>query len=411
MSAFRFITPGKHLVRCAGIAIIAGVTAFATAQTPILDIPNPVPHYGANFGRNLMVTDDGMIMTGAWHAPVNGVEHIGIAYMFNSQTGEIVHQYDLPEPQPVTGFGAFVWASDSRVAVSAYYKDDDSFTSSGKVYLYDRAGGQLELTIPNPSPAEYDIFGYGLGSLGDKMIIGSRADDTVGYNTGAVYIFNSQTGDVLKTIYCPTPTTEDNFGYTVAGIGTDKIAVGAPACDTAGFETGAVYIFNANTGALLHSIVNPDPVENGSFGFQVRARGNDVLIGAPGQQKAYLYDGDTGQLIFRINKPEQSVAGVFGSTVSHVGNDILVGDPLYEVNGEQLGRAYLFSGYTGKLKKVFYNPDAEHGDRFGVGVAGFPDGRIVISADQDLVGDQVYCGRVYIYDAVPTAAEDWTLFE
>lgn len=411
MTYIGFSIATKAALRCAGLIALTGLMVSASAQTPILDIPNPHPHYGDNFGRNLMTSDDGMIFTGAGHAPVNGEGHIGIAYQINSQTGQIVHQFDTPEPQPQAGFGAFSWASNSRVAVSSFYKEDDGVTSSGKVYLFDRAGGQLVLPIPNPSPAEYDIFGYGMSALGEKFIIGSRADDTVGHNAGAVYIFNGLTGAILHTIYCPNPTTEDNFGYTVAGIGTDKIAVGAPACDTAGFETGAVYIFDANTGALLHSIVNPDPVDNGSFGFQVRARGNDVLIGAPGQQKAYLYDGDTGQMIFRLNKPEASVPGVFGSTVAAAGHDILVGDPYFEINGEQIGRAYLFSGYNGHLKQEFTNPSPNAGDRFGVAVAGLPNNRVVISADQDLVGDQLYCGRLYIYNAAPTAAEDWELFE
>lgn len=408
-----FVKPFAFTASLALLAAVSGIapaSADAASPAPLRTIPNPVPQQADNFGRNMMATPNGYIVTGSQHADVNGVVDCGAAYVINAATGQVIHNLYNPEPRSDDGFGAFAWAGDTRAIVSAFWKAEGSATHAGRAYIYDLASGLHTLTIHNPTPGTEDLFGYAVAMLGDKAIISARGDDTNGLDSGAVYIYDSISGALLKTLLNPEPTTQDNFGYSVVGLGSDKVVAGSPNYTTNGVNCGIAFIMDATTGAVLHRLVNPDPTAGGYFGFQVRAHGNDVLVGAPGQQKAYLFDGNTGALKLRMKNPDVRPGAAFGSTVGSAGNYILVGNPTEPFDAPQIGRAYLFSASTGKLIHTFENPTPEAEDRFGVSVVGVGD-EIAISADQQTVAGQKYSGMLYIYGMPETAAQDWALYQ
>jgi WD40 repeat protein len=192
---------------------------------------------------------------------------------------------------------------------------------------------------------EGDDFGWSVAALGDKVIVGAITDNTDGTIAGAAYLFDSTSGQLLQTFKTPNPSTRDYFGVAVAGIGGDKVLVAAQDDDTVAKDGGAAYLFDAQTGQLLHSIYNPTPVINSEFGHAVAALGNDALIGGylyGNTGAAYIYDGVTGQLKHTILPP--STAGQFGISVAAFGNDALIGARFSQVQGVQTaGAAYLFT--------------------------------------------------------------------
>ncbi len=413
---------GKSLVRFYSLAarlavllIIAETAASGNAQSSILlrRIDNPVPSVADNFGRNLMVTHNGLILCGAAGSEVEGegFSNSGVAYLVNGETGAIAATMPNPEPDTNVGFGAFSWAGDTKVVVSAIGKSDGATTASGRVYVFNLSNGAHTQTIGNPTPGSVDWFGYGLGMLGDTAIIGAPGDDTSGDGTGTVYIYNSLSGVLNRTVPNPEPTTQDGFGYSVAGIGGSRFAVGAPATDIGAKDAGAVYIMDAVTGAVAKKITNPEPSVGAFFGFQVRTHGDDILIGSPGSNKAYVYDGETGQQILRFENPAVKPGAFFGSTVGSAGKNVLIGNPLEPYDEVWVGRAYLFDGVSGALLQTFDNPSPEKEDRFGVSVAGL-NGNLVISADQNRVNDIPFAGSIYVYSGPRSGACcEWTLFE
>lgn len=402
-------------------AIPAALAVMAMAASPhpsqaapphvIRTIPNPSPGTQAHFGRNLMATSNGLIVTGSQFLDVGGVPAPDIAYVINGHTGAIVHALPQPEPQPHAGYGSFAWAGDTKVAVAAFFKNDGTISKAGRVYLFDLATGQYLRAIPNPTPGEDEQFGYGLAMMGETVIASARGDDTSGLDVGIVYLFDANTGALLKTLHDPEPTGQDNFGYSVAAA-NGKIFVGAPGKDTAGLtNSGGAYIFDASSGALLHKITPPTPAVEGNFGFQVRARGNDIIVGAPGQQRAYLFNGDTGARIATFVNPDIKPGAAMGSTVAAVGHHVLVGNPLDPFGDrEWVGRAYIFNGNNGALMHILENPTGNAYDRFGVSV-GALNGNIVIGADQATAGGVAQSGSLYILTGPQTEACDWTLYQ
>jgi len=137
-----------------------------------------------------------------------------------------------------------------------------------------------------PSLGYNDHFGWSAAAAGDDLvIIGSPQDDTGSSssvaNIGAAHLFHTD-GTLITTITNPAPKDGEWFGYSVAGVGSDRFLVGAP---NDFVETniliGAVHLFSAN-GTLLDTVVNPTPANRDRFGWSVAAVGSDrAFIGAP----------------------------------------------------------------------------------------------------------------------------------
>ena len=83
------------------------------------------------------------------------------------------------------------------------------------------------LTIANPTPAAIDNFGISVAAVGsDRVLIGARDDNTGAVDAGAAYLFS--TDGTLHTTYTnPTPAVRDSFGCSVAALGSDRVLIGA----------------------------------------------------------------------------------------------------------------------------------------------------------------------------------------
>jgi hypothetical protein len=177
--------------------------------------------------------------------------------------------------------------------------DDTGAANAGAAYLFS-TNGVLLTTFTNPTPASGDLFGASVAALGsDRVLIGAERDNTGATQAGAAYLF-SPNGTLLTTFTNPTPTTSDLFGKAVAAVGNDRILIGADSADTGAANAGAAYLFSTN-GTLLTTFTNPTPAEDDEFGTSVAAVGSDrVLVsaqfddtGAPIAGAAYLFSLDT----------------------------------------------------------------------------------------------------------------------
>ena len=152
-------------------------------------------------------------------------------------------------------------------------------------------------------------------------------------------------------------SADDYFGYSVSVAGNYAI-VGAPYEDDAGgLTSGKVYIFDATTGSLLHTLHNPNAYgtsASDSFGYSVAISGNLAVVGAYGEDdapsnssgKAYIFDATTGSLLRTLNNPnayDTSVGDIFGNSVAISGNRVVVG--AYgegDAGGTYSGKAYVY---------------------------------------------------------------------
>ncbi|WP_043996417.1 FG-GAP repeat protein, partial [Microcystis aeruginosa] len=123
----------------------------------------------------------------------------------------------------------------------------------------------LTKTFNNPTPANFDNFGNSVSLSGTLALIGAYQDDTGATDAGSAYLFNTTTGNLLKTFNNPAPASSDRFGYSVSLSGTLAL-IGAYQDDTGASNAGSAYLFDTTTGNLLKTFNNPTAQNGDNFG-------------------------------------------------------------------------------------------------------------------------------------------------
>ena len=281
---------------------------------------SPVQYLSASFGSSIAFVGNNIIVA----AP--GKTGVGAVYVFDGITGNLLKTISDPVPKEWDGFGNSIHSFKEKIIVGVPYREVDNFENAGAVSVFDVTTGYEVLTINNPEPSSLGIFGSSIGTLGDKIIVGSPRKPFDGKeNSGAVYIFDGTNGSLLHTINNPDPDDDDYFGHSITSF-DDKIAVGSRG---AGYlMAGTVYTFDVNTGDLLEKIDNPEALSHGGFGSSLESSGNKLIVGAPGRfvppnadsGAVYILDGPSGSLLQKINDASSTVTDTFGSSVTFVGN-------------------------------------------------------------------------------------------
>ncbi len=416
------------------------------------------------FGSSVAISGNYAIV-GAKNEDDAGGTTSGKAYIFNVTTGQLVWTLNNPNAYSTSesdNFGYSVAISGNYAIVTAHQEDDSGGTNSGKAYIFNVTTGALLWTLNNPnvySTSAGDQFGISVSISGQYAIIGTWGeDDTSGLVSGKAYIFNVATGQLVWTLNNPNvySTSEgDNFGWSVAISGNYAI-VSAMSEDNFGgstIQSGAAYIFNVTTGALVHTLNNPTAYSSGQsdyFGSSVAISGNYAIVGASseddagsGSGKAYIFNVTTGQLVWTLNNPNAygtSAGDSFGAKLSISGNYVLVSsssDHFFgtgaedDAGGSDSGKAYIFTlapttdfryveeiefsnGTTvnfladkafqtayvpGQLVWTLNNPNAystSQDDQFGYSVAISGNYVIVGSYEDDASGGA--SGKAYIYN-------------
>ncbi|MEX2093068.1 MAG: hypothetical protein WD971_10350, partial [Pirellulales bacterium] len=280
---------------------VAGALIHGAASGAPLDLQqsflNPSPNANDLFGQSVSLSG-GIALVGASLDGTTG-SGSGRAYVFDAATGALLRTLENPIPGPLANdfFGVSVSLSGTQALIGAH-NDDTSGTNAGAAYLFDITTGTLSRTFPNPGPAPitFDTFGLAVAVSDNRALISAPGDDTGASGSGAVYLFDTTTGALLRTFTNPTPAASDSFGFTVALSGT-KALIGATGDDTGAMNSGAAYLFDTITGALLHTFTNPTPALNDMFGTSIALSATRALIGASqddtagfNEGAAYLYD-------------------------------------------------------------------------------------------------------------------------
>jgi hypothetical protein len=295
---------------------------------------------------------------------------------------------------------------------------DTSASSFTLAFVPDWAAATLLHTIDNPNAygeSNSDAFGWSVAISGDYAIVGATNEADGAVRSGIAYIFNAVTGSIIHTLRNPESNKYDNyFGYSVAMSGNYAI-VSAANEET---SSGKAYIYNVTTGALVHTLDNPNDYDDGykpahdHFGISVAISGNYAIVGAPyenwtgGQNsgKAYIFDVTTGLRVHTLDNPNDYGTpsfDEFGYSVAMSGNYAIAGAP-FEGDG---GKAYIFDVTTGLRVHTLDNPNdygTVDGDFFGKSVA--------ISGNYAAVGapneDKPYetnSGVVYVFNVTTGA--------
>ena len=185
----------------------------------------------------------------------------------------------------------------NQLLIDGITREITTLQSNDNVVLKPRTGlqsGELLFTFENPNTVDTpqdDNFGFAVDISQTKIAISAPNENiTGGSNSGKVYVYDAEDNTLFYSIENPnaysTPQ-DDQFGYSLS-LSDSYLAIGAPFEDDAsGNSSGKAYIYNANTGVLLHSLDNPNilsPASNDNFGEVVASTETYTAVAAPGEQ-------------------------------------------------------------------------------------------------------------------------------
>jgi hypothetical protein len=339
-------------------------------------------------------TDGRYCIVGDPYANAPGAQYAGAVYVFSVATGARVATLANPAPQYQDLFGWSVAVSGNNVFVGVLA----DHLRSGQVFVFDVATGNLKGDLVNPAPSSDDAFGYSLSASGNTAVVGASRVE----GSGRAYVYNATTRALIVTLAKPNPTYRDGFGCDVSVSG-NTVVVGSLHESSVAYESGRAYVFNATTGALVHTLAHPNPRVGDYFGFSVSVSQNRIAVGttpnsADGSHpngRVYLFDATTGTLLTTFVSPNNR--NRFGCDVALSENTLVVGAPREDLG---VGRAYVFNVTTGSLIATLDNPSPASSGEFGrtVAVSGTA---IIVGAPGDDFQNPVGQGMAYGYSNIP----------
>ena len=207
----------------------------------------------------------------------------GAAYLINTATGGQIANGQASDGGVGDNFGYSVDIAGHNVVIGA--PNDETIpgnTGPGAAYVYDISGGAFgtETKITPSTSTNGDEFGWSTAIDGNKVAVGAP---NRGVGTGAAYVYTLTGGTPTELILTPPPTSQagDDFGFAVDILG-DFVLVGSPADEHPNWRAdNKAYLYNANTGALIKELVCSDCGTADEYGFSVALWDKQALVGAP----------------------------------------------------------------------------------------------------------------------------------
>ena len=334
-------------------------TSLSPENTFFGDPAGPQPD--SAFGEAI-ATSNKFRVVGAKQVSHNGILNAGAAFVFDMQTGQLLHRLRHPDPFINSRFGFSVGIAGDTIIVG-------SESSQGNLHSFNAITGDLEQTFLHPHSSNGSI-GSQLATLGRTLIAADETDATQG---GSLLLFNLDTGEHLQTIANPAPSSNDNFGSSVVAT-DDYIIVGIPGdAGTSNVgQSGSVAIFDATTKLLLSTIENPVPRSNANFGASLAVVGDQLVVGAPKDAetgvsvgRVYQFDLSTNSLVRTLSHPTPASNQRFGEAVAMDSDSVYVGVPGDSTFSPGNGSVFAFGLSTGSSQYVIASPIA--GDFVGFG--------------------------------------------
>jgi hypothetical protein len=314
--------------------------------------------------------------------------------------------------------------------------DDDNGTNSGSARVYSGFDGTILRTFLGDSPL--DAFGISVSGAGDvnndgfaDLIVGARADDNNGAESGSARVFSGIDGSILYTFN--GDNANDFFGHSVSGAGDvnndgfDDLIVGAYLDDNNGSGSGSARVFSGIDGSILYTF-NGDNA-NDNFGISVGGAGDvnndgsdDLVVGAnlddntgTDSGSVRVLSGMDGAILHTFNG--DAAGDYLGFSVDGAGDvdndgfaDLVAGAYFDDNNGTSSGSARAYSGATGDTLFTFIGDGPFDNAGFSVAAAGDAnndgyDDLVVGSPLDDNAGADSGSARVFFSAIAPCAPQ------
>ncbi|WP_417385744.1 hypothetical protein [Gimesia sp.] len=126
----------------------------------------------------------------------------------------------------------------------------------------------------------------------------------------------------------PNPSADNGFGDTVVALSTGNVVITSPYADIGGTDTGAVYLFNGATGELISTITGTSDGDQVGYGGITELANGNFVISSPYWDNGTILDAGAATFGNGITGVSGSVS-VSNSLVGSTANDQVGGDNSY----------------------------------------------------------------------------------
>ena len=279
-------------------------------------------------------------------------------------------------------FGYSVSTSQEYSVIGAWRHD-----GVGAAYIYDNTTGSQVVKID--SPDLHGVFGNSVDIGTDALAVGS-------YSQRSVRVYEADTGEERFALNPQGGNANDHFGEVVA-ISQSYIAVGASRVDSDKESSGAVFVFDLQTGEQLYKVEPEITEQYGQFGENIDLTDQYLAVGVDnsdgGDGKVFVYDARSGSLELELVSENPGEADNLGSSVSIVNDSLLVGAK-WTRDRFNSGVAYRYDLVTGNKDGMVKAAPTDRVHLFGENVK-MTDEYVFVSTSVSGRG-----GVVYQYDAI-----------
>jgi hypothetical protein len=359
-------------------AVLPASLVVAASPSLLHTFNDPNPTVVDAFGDNVDI-DGNQLLIGAAGDDTDGTE-VGQAYLYDAQSFSRLTTFHDNDGSSIDGFGGSGAVEDNTVVIGAF-ADDSAGAQVGEIQIFNTSG-TWQVTKQDITPTTRDRYGWrnSVDLSNGTIVAGAIGHDAAGDpNIGEVQLTDAATGSFLWSATDPTPTTEDQFGFSAA-MDDGKLIVGARLDDTNATNAGQAHLYDVSSGNLLRTFDSPSPATNDAFGQDVAIDDDYVLIGEPGHDtmtdpntgQAYLFDATTGNLLATFENPAPTNAGAVNGFSNFAGdlalevdgNHVVIGAIRDDNDGVDVGRAYLYD-LQGNHLWTYKDPTPTGNDLFG----------------------------------------------
>jgi hypothetical protein len=350
---------------------------------------------GDQFGwiaRNIGDVDGDGVTDIVTSAPTHGAQgsNAGRIYLYSVGSGRLLWSADgMPGDQLGTGVEA---AGDTNGdGIPDVVASGPS--GPGVAYIYSGKDGRVLQSFKSSNADE--AFGNHISAAGDvngdgyaDVIVGAPGKEGESKVAGHAYVYSGKDGALLLTLSGEAPG--DAFGSTVAGYSHARqhmLVVGAPGAGPQhhgrvlvyeGMSTAPKFTIDADAtgnklGYMFVSV--PGDVDGDGVSDVYSSDWSNEAKG-PSTGRVYVHSGRTGKRLLVMTG--ESAGDGFGTSPSMAGDvdgdgraDLIVGAWQYGKAAISAGRAYLYSGRTGRLLRTY--TCRTPGDTFGFDAVGLGD--------------------------------------
>lgn len=361
----------------------------------------------------------------------------GSSYVFERNQGGLDNWGQVKKLSAFDGvatdeFGISVSISGDTIVVGAR-RDDDGGIDSGSVCVFEcnqggsNIWGQVTKLIASHA-AVADEFGGSVSISNDIIVAGARNNDDSGTSSGSAYLFernrggSDNWGEVLKII-ASDAAAGDEFGESVAVSG-ETVVIGAVFDDDAGNGSGSAYIFECIQGGTdnwgqLVKLNSSDAASQDQFGISVAIILDTVVVGANQDEdagdssgSAYVFERDHTGLdnwgeVAKLTASDAEILDRFGSVLAIGGDLVAIVSAGKDGAAANSGWAYVFERNEGGVGVGNWSEtaqlvasDAAAQDQFGSAVASSMGAVVVgVRNDDDACPTDPTCnsGSAYVF--------------